>query len=94
LELDHEPRSVNLRGLGNTDHLLTEGPTLIRQLSDEYQKQSLPRCRFCGEHRYHQDYPIEDVAARIATIMIKKKASAENLLRTVQLDRTRPIRDH
>ncbi|KAM3179869.1 hypothetical protein ACTXT7_017430, partial [Hymenolepis weldensis] len=68
-------------------------PLPIRQLSDDYQKQSLLRCRFCGERCYHQDCPIEDVAGRTVTKMVTKKASAENLLRAVQRGRTRTIRE-
>ncbi|KAM3175072.1 hypothetical protein ACTXT7_009256 [Hymenolepis weldensis] len=63
-------------------------PLPIRQLSDEYQKQSLPRCRFCGEY-----WLIKDVVARTATKMVTKKASAESLLRAVQRGRTRTIRE-
>ncbi|VUZ49313.1 unnamed protein product [Hymenolepis diminuta] len=57
-------------------------------------KQSLLICRFCGERRYHRDCPIEDVAARTATIMATKKASTEILLRTVQRGKTRTTREH
>ncbi|KAM3174194.1 hypothetical protein ACTXT7_011024 [Hymenolepis weldensis] len=74
---------------GNDLSSIDQGdPLPIRQLFDEYQKQSLPRCQFCRERRYHQDCPIEDVAARTAAIMATKKASTENLLRTVQRGRT------
>ncbi|KAM3179840.1 hypothetical protein ACTXT7_017490 [Hymenolepis weldensis] len=66
----------------------------IRQLSDEYQKQSLPRCRFYGELRYYRDCPIEDVAVRTAAKMATKKASSENLPQTVQRDRTRTEGEH
>ncbi|KAM3180466.1 hypothetical protein ACTXT7_016227 [Hymenolepis weldensis] len=69
-------------------------PLPIRQLSDEYQKQSLPRCRFFGERRYHQDCPIEDVAARTAMAMATKKTSTENLLRTIQQGKTLTTRGH
>ncbi|KAM3176686.1 hypothetical protein ACTXT7_006004 [Hymenolepis weldensis] len=60
----------------------------IRQLSYEHQKQSLPRCRFCGECCYHRDWLIEDAAARTATKMIRKKASAEILLRAISNPQT------
>ncbi|VUZ49195.1 unnamed protein product, partial [Hymenolepis diminuta] len=68
-------------------------PLPIQQLSDEYQKQLLPRCRFCGERRYHRDWLIEDVTTRTATKIVTKKASAESLLRAVQRGRTRTIRE-
>ncbi|VDL59163.1 unnamed protein product [Hymenolepis diminuta] len=73
---------------------IDRGDTLpIRQLSDECQRLSLPRCRFCGECRYHRDWLIEDVAVRTATKMITKKASAESHLRAVQRGRTPTIRE-
>ncbi|VUZ46653.1 unnamed protein product [Hymenolepis diminuta] len=34
------------------------GPFPFQQSSDEYQKQSLPRCQFCGERRYYRNCPI------------------------------------
>ncbi|VUZ51724.1 unnamed protein product [Hymenolepis diminuta] len=61
-----------------------EDPFLIRQLSNEYQKQSFPRFRFCKGSRYHREWFIEDVAARITTKIVAKKASAERPLRAVQ----------
>ncbi|VDL18554.1 unnamed protein product [Hymenolepis diminuta] len=64
---------------------IDRGDTLpIRQLSNKYQKQSLPRCRLCGEYRYLRDRLIEDFAAGTATKMVTKKASTESLLRAVQ----------
>ncbi|VUZ52943.1 unnamed protein product [Hymenolepis diminuta] len=39
-----------------TDPLSIEGN---RSTSDKYQKQSPPRCRFCGERHYHRDSPLQ-----------------------------------
>ncbi|VDL19014.1 unnamed protein product [Hymenolepis diminuta] len=74
-----------------TYHLSTKG---IRQLSDEYQKQSPSRCRFCGGCRHHRDCLIEDVSVRTAMTMAAKMASTENLLRTVQQGRTKTPKEH
>ncbi|KAM3188121.1 hypothetical protein ACTXT7_000890 [Hymenolepis weldensis] len=39
--------------------LTARDPPPIRQLSEEYQKQSLPRCRICEESRYRRNCPVE-----------------------------------
>ncbi|KAM3173598.1 hypothetical protein ACTXT7_012202 [Hymenolepis weldensis] len=88
-----------LRSLVENPNLLQDrrgrrDPLSIRQLSDKYQKQSLPRSQFCGEHRYHRNCPMEDGAGRIATTMAIRKTSTEDLLRIVQRGRTQATREH
>ncbi|VDL19206.1 unnamed protein product [Hymenolepis diminuta] len=89
------PRPESAGGLkGPENGISLHHPLPIRQLSDEYQKQSLPKCQFCGERRHHRECSFEDVAARIAITMATKKASTETLFRTVQRGRIRITREH
>ncbi|KAM3180234.1 hypothetical protein ACTXT7_016687 [Hymenolepis weldensis] len=86
--------NLRLKGPENNLPSIDRGDSLpIRQLSDEYQKQSLQICRFCRECHYHRDYSSEEVADRTATKMATKKTSAENLLRAVQRSRTQTTKD-
>ncbi|VUZ40527.1 unnamed protein product, partial [Hymenolepis diminuta] len=64
------------------------GPTPHLNIDQRDWKQSLSRYLFCGERRYCQNYPIEDVATTIITTMAIKKISTENVLRTVERGRT------
>ncbi|KAM3184933.1 hypothetical protein ACTXT7_007405 [Hymenolepis weldensis] len=52
-QTDRKPRSFNLGGPENTDHLSSEGAGPSMQNNPTCQKQSLSRCRVCRESRYH-----------------------------------------
>ncbi|KAM3171231.1 hypothetical protein ACTXT7_017034, partial [Hymenolepis weldensis] len=86
--------SDELGDLKITDHLSAEGTRSPSYIHPTDIRSSHPQdFDFAENITVIETAPYKDVAARTATKMVTRKASAESLLRAVQRDRTRAIRE-